>query len=72
MFEDEFRHALSGAAASFDTRAVDEVVERWWRIAVVHSIEFSDEEQEQILRARAGDYAGLLEQTADGVFRRIG
>lgn len=72
VFEVEFRRALNEAATSFDTRVVDEVVQRWWRIAIVRSIEFSDAELEQIRRARAGDYTGLLEQTADGSFRRIG
>lgn len=72
VFEDEFRRALKEAAVSFDTRVVDDVVERWWRMAIVRSIEFSDEEQDQIRRAQAGDYMGLLEQTADGSFRRIG
>src|SRR6478609_138925 len=72
VFEHEFRSALDEAAASFDTRAVDQVIERWWRIAVVRSIELSEAEQDQVRRAMTGDYTGLLEQTTDGSFRRIG
>jgi hypothetical protein len=72
MFEQEFHQALTEAATSFDTAPLDEVIDRWWRIAVVRSIELSEAEENQLRQARAGDYTGLLEQTADGSFRRIG
>lgn len=71
-FEREFMEALSVAAASYDTRALDEVIDRWWRVAVVRSATLTEAEQGQLNRARAGDFTGLLEQTADGSFRRIG
>lgn len=72
VFEREFQQALIEAAASYDTRALDEVVDRWWRIAVVRSITLTEAEQDQVNRARVGDFTGLLEQNADGSFRRIG
>ncbi len=71
-FEREFQQALSEAVASYDTRALDEVIDRWWRVAVVRSVTLSEAEEDQLSRARAGDFTGLLEQTADGSFRRIG
>lgn len=71
-FEREFQQALSEVAASYDTRVLDEVVDRWWRVAVVRSVALTEAEQDQLNRASAGDFTGLLEQTADGSFRRIG
>ena len=71
-FEREFQQAPSEVAASYDTRVLDEVIDRWWRIAVLRSVILSEAEQDQLSRARAGDFTGLLEQTADGSFRRIG
>jgi hypothetical protein len=71
-FEREFHAALAEAAASFDTSTVDQVLERWWRIAATRSIQLSEDEEDQVRRARAGDYTGLWEQTSDGSFRRIG
>lgn len=72
VFEREFQQALTEAAASYDTRSVDEVIDRWWRVAVVRSLTLTDAEQDQLDRALAGDFTGLLEQNADGSFRRIG
>lgn len=71
-FEREFQLAVHQAAASYDTRGLVEVIDRWWRVAVVRSIALTKSEQDQLDRAHAGDFAGLLEQSADGSFRRIG
>ena len=71
-FEREFQQAPSEVAASYDTRVLDEVIDRWWRIAVLRSVILSEAEQDQLSRARAGDFTGLLEQTADGSFRLRG
>ena len=71
-FEGDFQRAVAQVAASYDTRQLDEVIDRWWRVAVIRSLTLTAEEQDQVDRARAGDFAGLLEQTADGSFRRIG
>ena len=71
-FELEFHQALTGAAATFDTSAIDQVLTRWWRTAVLRSIQLSDVEKDQVRRAKAGNVAGLLEQASDGSFRRLG
>lgn len=71
-FEREFHQALTDAAASFDTSNLEEVLTRWWQIAASRSVRLSDAEEDQLRRARSGDFSGLLEQTSDGTFRRIG
>lgn len=54
-FEDDFHAALDDAAASFDTRPLEQVLTRWWRIATARSIQLTEAEQDQIRRAHAGD-----------------
>ena len=70
-FEREFHNALEVAAATYDTVPIEEVLDQWWRIAVLRSITLSEEEQDQLRRAEAGDFTGLWEQASDGTFRRI-
>ena len=70
-FERDFQQALSEAAATFDTSTIDRVIDRWWQIAAVRSVELSEAENDQLRRAKAGDFTGLLEQADDGTFRRI-
>lgn len=71
-FERDFRAALTQAAASFDTTVIDDVLERWQRIAAARSVKLSQAEHEQLHRARDGDFDGLWEQTEQGSFRRVG
>lgn len=71
-FEGEFHQALTEAAATFDISVVDQVLTRWWRTAALRSIQLTEAEEDQVRRAKAGDFTGLLEQTSDGSFRRIG
>lgn len=71
-FELEFHQALAEAAATFDISVVDQVLTRWWRTATIRSIRLTEAEQDQVRRAKAGDFTGLLEQTSDGSFRRLG
>ena len=71
VFEREFQLALAQAADSFDTGPLERVITHWWQIAAVRSIHLSEAEEDQLRRAGAGDYTGLLEQTSDGTFRRI-
>ena len=71
-FERDFHSALSDAAASFDTRSLEQVLTHWWRIAAARSIQLTETEQDQIRRAHAGDYTGLYEQASDSTFRRLG
>jgi len=70
-FEREFHSALEVAAASYDTVPIEEVLDQWWRIAVLRSITLSEEEQDQLRRAEEGDFTGLWEQASDGTFQRI-
>lgn len=70
-FEQEFHAALHVASTSFDTDPISDVLDRWWRLAVVRSIQLSDAEKDQLRRAQAGDFTGLLERTSDGTFQRI-
>lgn len=71
VFEREFHDALDEAATSFDTAAIERVLDRWWRVAVVRSIKLSGTEEQQVRRAKAGDFGGLWERADDGTFRRI-
>ena len=59
------------AAAGYDTGPIEEVLDQWWRIAVLRSITLSEEEQDQLRRAAAGDFTGLWEQASDGTFHRV-
>ena len=70
-FEREFQKALNIAATSYDTVPIEGVLDQWWRIAVQRSISLTEDEQDQVRRARAGDFTGLWEQASDGSFRRI-
>lgn len=71
-FEREFHHALSEAARSFDIAPLDDLLERWRRVAAVRANPLTPHEEEQLRRARAGDDTGLWEQAEDGTFHRIG
>lgn len=71
-FELEFRQALAQAAATFDLSVVDQVLTRWWRTAALRSVQLTKAEEDQVRAAKAGDFTGLLEQTSDGSFRRLG
>ena len=71
-FEREFHQALTDAAASYDTGPVDQVLTRWWQVAVSRSVQLSEAEEDQLDRVRAGDFTGLLEPAGDGTFRRVG
>lgn len=51
-FERDFQEAVQVAAASYDTVPIDEVLDQWWRIAVLRSLTLSEEDQDQARRAR--------------------
>lgn len=71
QFESELRAAISNAASTLDLSPVDEVLDRWWRIAVARREMLSDEESQLLDRIRKGDFSGLQEQQSDGSFRRL-
>ena len=71
-FEREFQHALGQAAHSFDIAPLDDLLERWRRVAAVRANPLTPEEEEQLRRVRSGDDTGLWEQAEDGTFHRLG
>jgi hypothetical protein len=70
--EREFHHALSEAAHSFDIAPLDDLLERWRRVAAVRANPLTPHKEEQLRRARAGGDTGLWEQAEGGIFHRIG
>ena len=71
QFQREFRQAAQQAAEHLDAAPLDEVLNRWWGIAVMHLQPLSSQEEQQLARARAGDFTGLSTRDADGTFRRL-
>lgn len=65
-FENEFKEAAEQAGATFDVNPLDRVLDRWWRIAVARTNALSAREQEQLRRAKAGDYSGMLARDEHG------
>lgn len=72
QFEEEFHTAVNGATTTFDLSPAQQVVHRWWLLAVGRSHTFSPPELDQIERARTGDLTGLTVLGADRTARRIG
>lgn len=70
-FEAEFQHAVAEATQSYDLAPVEAVVDHWWRIAASRAHPLTAEEQDQLRRARAGDFSGLLLQSEDSSFKRL-
>lgn len=50
---------------------VEEVVDKWWQIALSRSVELTDAEEVQIARARNGDFSSLQIRDPDGSFSRL-
>ena len=66
QFEAEFAAALAQASAEMDLAPADEVLDRWWGIAVIRANPLTEAEREQVTRARGGDLSGLWERDAAG------
>ena len=66
LFEKEFAEALAVASASYDLVPLDALLDRWWGIAVMRTNPLSPAEQDQLARARTGDFTGLRERDSDG------
>lgn len=58
-FEDEMRAALTRAADELDLAGADAVLGRWHALATMVANSLTDDEQAQVARAQAGDFAGL-------------
>ncbi|MGI9003721.1 MAG: DUF6247 family protein [Pseudonocardia sp.] len=60
QFEADFAQAIARAGAEFDLAPAEQVLDRWWGIAVIRTNPLSEEEQAQVARAKAGDFTGLF------------
>ena len=70
-FELEFRQAARQVGEQLDLEPLDHVLNRWWGIATMHLQPLSPEEEQQLARARTGDFTGLSTRDADGAWRRL-
>ena len=66
LFENEFAEALAVAGLTYDLVPLEALLDRWWGIAVMRTNPLSPAEQEQLDRARAGDFTGLRARDGDG------
>ena len=60
QFEAAFRSALAGAADSLDLSGPQAVLKHWQAVAIMEANPLTDEERENLKRARAGDSSGLI------------
>lgn len=60
QFEAEFRSALALAAENLDLSGPQAVLAHWQAVAMMAANPLTDQEREQIERAKAGDFSGLL------------
>jgi hypothetical protein len=60
QFEEEFRSALTLAAQNLDLSGPQAVLTHWQAVAMMAANPLAAEEREQIERAKAGDFRGLL------------
>ena len=65
-FEAELTAALQQASAELDLTPAEQVLDRWWGIAVIRTNPLADAEREQLARARGGDFTGLWERDKAG------
>jgi hypothetical protein len=73
QFEAEFRSALVLAAQNLDLSGPQAVLAHWQAVAIMAANPLTDEEREQIERAKAGDFSGLLswDQDENGSWVRL-
>lgn len=71
QFETEFRGALVLAAENLDLSGPEAVLAHWQAVAMMAANPLTDEEREQIERAKAGDYSGLLTWQEGEVHPRV-
>ncbi len=71
QFEAEFRAALARAAEDLDLSGPQEVLTRWHALATMAANPPTDDEREQIERAKTGDFTGLLARDGAGNWVRL-
>lgn len=59
QFEAAFRSALALAADSLDLSGPQAILKHWQAVAIMAANPLTDEEREQLERAKAGDFSGL-------------
>lgn len=70
-FEEEFREAAQAAGEQLDLAPLDEVLNRWWRLAALYANPLSEDETTALARARSGDFTGFSSLDADGTWQRL-
>ena len=65
QFEAEFRAALVLAADSLDLSGPQAVLKHWQAVAIMAANPLTGEERENLKRARAGDFSGLITRHQD-------
>jgi hypothetical protein len=65
QFEAEFLSALALAKKSFDLSKPQAVLKHWQAVAIMEANPLTDEERENLKRARAGDSSGLISRHQD-------
>jgi len=70
-FEAEFKTEAGRAAETFDAAPLDALLERWWGVAVIRANPLTEQEQQQLVRARHGDVTGMYELDEGGSWRQL-
>ena len=71
QFEAEFAQATARAGAEYDLAAAQQVLDRWWGIAVIRANPLSEREQAQLARVRDGVFDGLWERDERGNWHQL-
>ncbi|MDQ2790993.1 MAG: DUF6247 family protein [Actinomycetota bacterium] len=71
QFEAELRSALVRAAENLDLSGPQAVLRHWHALATMAANPPTDDEREQIKRARAGDFTGLSTRDENGNWVRL-
>ena len=71
QFEAEFAQATARAGAEYDLAPAQQVLDRWWGIAVIRANPLSEHEQGQLARARDGVFDGLWERDDRGDWHQL-
>jgi Family of unknown function (DUF6247) len=71
QFKAELRAALARAAEDLDLSGPQAVLTRWHAVATMVANPLTDDEREQIERAKAGDYTGLSALDENGNWVRL-
>jgi hypothetical protein len=71
QFEAEFTKATARAGAEYDLAPAQQVLDRWWGIAVIRANPLSEREQAQLARVRDGVFDGLWERDERGDWSQL-